>query len=159
MKMSHHGSLFTFASHPCKCTAGPITSITCFEKETLWLTRQLLWFGLKMLFKLVYGVLSLESDEPRPCLIVAVLSTKPPRSDCNQTIKTYETETTELSQWTIIKTSLETLTGFCKNTPPCTLCVCLCVCVCVSVSVHLKSLRYNYIFIFCLSLYPSLKWP
>lgn len=65
---------------------------------------------------------------------VAVLSVKQPRSDCNQTVKIYGSETTEFSQWTIIKTNLKTLIGSYINTPPCT----MCVFVCSKVSVPMK---------------------
>lgn len=50
-------------------------------------------------------------------LTVGVLSVKQPRSYCSQTVKTYGTKTTELSQWTISKTSLKTLIGFYKKHP------------------------------------------
>lgn len=110
--------------------------------------------------------------------LTVVLSVKQPRSDCSQTVKTYGTKTTELSQWTVIKASLKTLIGFYKITPPCILCMLVSVLVfqiwwnvCVHVSqstipfvfvhfcvfscVHVFSTFWNNLFsALCLSFYP-----
>lgn len=101
--------------------------------------------------------------------LTVVLSVKQPRSDCSQTVKTYGTKTTELSQWTVIKASLKTLIGFYKITPPFSVCLFLCqcfkfdeMCVCACVSVYRTICLCAFLCVFeitsfqplCLSFYP-----
>lgn len=85
--------------------------------------------------------------------LTVVLSVKQPRSDCSQTVKTYGTKTTELSQWTVIKASLKTLIGFYKITPPCILCMLVSVLVFQiwwNVCVHVSQSTIPFVFVhFC----------